>query len=201
MPKNLDLPSLRQERLRRRWSQEQLAEISGVSVRTLQRFERGEAIGPASQSAIAAAFRPLTSISKATRGTGDVPRVRRVTPLCVLPDIDDAVAAYVNLGFAKIETDHQGCVGVRAGLSHMILASAQFLAGDYGERAVEPLIGQTIPYIWVQSVTDAVNDLPSSASVIVVASTQAGTREALVELAGRYQIFADFSGSHSGKSA
>lgn len=40
----------------RQWSQEQLAELSGLSVRTIQRLERGEASGFDSRRAIARAF-------------------------------------------------------------------------------------------------------------------------------------------------
>jgi transcriptional regulator with XRE-family HTH domain len=47
---------LRELRLGRGWSQEQLAERSGLSVRTIQRIENGQAPGLASTAALAAAF-------------------------------------------------------------------------------------------------------------------------------------------------
>ncbi len=47
---------LRERRLGRGWSQEQLAERSGLSVRTIQRIENGQAPGLASTAALAAAF-------------------------------------------------------------------------------------------------------------------------------------------------
>lgn len=43
-------------RVQRGWSQEQLAEMSGVSVRTVQRIERGDRASPESLKAIAAVF-------------------------------------------------------------------------------------------------------------------------------------------------
>ncbi len=43
-------------RLQRAWSQEQLAEISGLSVRTIQRLERGQAPSLESMRALGAAF-------------------------------------------------------------------------------------------------------------------------------------------------
>jgi transcriptional regulator with XRE-family HTH domain len=43
-------------RLQRGWSQEQLAEISGLSVRTIQRLERGQTASVESLKALAAAF-------------------------------------------------------------------------------------------------------------------------------------------------
>ncbi|MFA6020297.1 MAG: 2TM domain-containing protein [Rhodospirillales bacterium] len=48
--------SLKQLRLDRGWSQEQLAGISGVSVRTIQRLEQGAPAGLESAKALAAAF-------------------------------------------------------------------------------------------------------------------------------------------------
>lgn len=43
-------------RLKKGWTQEQLATVSGVSVRTIQRIERGEAASAESLKALAAAF-------------------------------------------------------------------------------------------------------------------------------------------------
>lgn len=43
-------------RLQRGWSQEQLAEVSGVSVRTIQRLERGQPGSLESMNALAAVF-------------------------------------------------------------------------------------------------------------------------------------------------
>ena len=43
-------------RLKNGWTQEQLATVSGVSVRTIQRIERGEAASADSLKALAAAF-------------------------------------------------------------------------------------------------------------------------------------------------
>ncbi|NVJ70375.1 MAG: helix-turn-helix domain-containing protein [Alphaproteobacteria bacterium] len=47
---------LKSIRRKRGWSQEQLSEISGISVRTIQRIEGGEAPGMESLKALAAAF-------------------------------------------------------------------------------------------------------------------------------------------------
>ena len=43
-------------RLQRGWSQEQLAELSGLSVRTIQRLERGQAASAESLKALASVF-------------------------------------------------------------------------------------------------------------------------------------------------
>lgn len=47
---------VRKLRLRNGWSQEQLAEMTGLSVRTIQRIERGQAASLESQKALAAVF-------------------------------------------------------------------------------------------------------------------------------------------------
>ena len=47
---------IKQLRLERAWSQEQLAEISGVSSRTIQRIEQGDASSLETLKALAAAF-------------------------------------------------------------------------------------------------------------------------------------------------
>lgn len=47
---------VRKLRLKRSWSQEQLAELSGLSVRTIQRAERGQSVGVESLKCLAAVF-------------------------------------------------------------------------------------------------------------------------------------------------
>ncbi len=47
---------VRKIRLQRGWSQEQLAELSGLSVRTIQRIERGQTAGLESLKSLAAVF-------------------------------------------------------------------------------------------------------------------------------------------------
>lgn len=47
---------VRKLRLQRGWSQEQLAEMAGLSVRTIQRIERGQTVGLESLKSLAAVF-------------------------------------------------------------------------------------------------------------------------------------------------
>lgn len=47
---------VRKLRLRNGWSQEQLAEMSGLNVRTIQRVERGMSVGTETLKSIAAVF-------------------------------------------------------------------------------------------------------------------------------------------------
>jgi len=47
---------VRKSRLKRAWSQEQLAQFSGLNIRTIQRIERGQKAGLESLKALAAVF-------------------------------------------------------------------------------------------------------------------------------------------------
>jgi len=47
---------VRKLRLKKGWSQEQLAQLSGISVRTIQRIERGQNVGLESMKSLAAVF-------------------------------------------------------------------------------------------------------------------------------------------------
>ncbi len=59
---------IRKLRLKRGWSQEQLAELSGLSIRTIQRIERGQKPGLESLKSLAAVFE--TSISELQQEPG-----------------------------------------------------------------------------------------------------------------------------------
>src|SRR5476651_336031 len=52
----INLRDIKNLRLERHWSQDQLAEMSGLSVRTIQRIENGENAGLESLKALAAVF-------------------------------------------------------------------------------------------------------------------------------------------------
>jgi len=47
---------VRKLRLKKGWSQDQLAQLSGISVRTIQRIERGQNVGLESMKSLAAVF-------------------------------------------------------------------------------------------------------------------------------------------------
>ena len=55
-PTTINLRDLKEMRLQRHWSQEQLAEMSGLSNRTIQRIENGENAGFESIKSLAAVF-------------------------------------------------------------------------------------------------------------------------------------------------
>lgn len=174
---------LRAERRRRGWSQDHLAGASGVSVRTIQRLEQGRAATPSSIMALSAAM----DLSMADLTTRTSP-VRRVTPLTILDEIGPGIARYCTLGFTMVETGHPGCIGLRAGNTALILCSTDFMTSHFHIETIKPLVGLTIPYIWVDSLAQAI---AAWDRVIETVSTDAGTRESLVEATGQHAILAE----------
>ena len=55
-PSTINLRDIKKMRLERHWSQDQLAEMSGLSIRTIQRIENGENAGLESLKSLAAVF-------------------------------------------------------------------------------------------------------------------------------------------------
>lgn len=55
-PSTINLRDVKKMRLARHWSQDQLAEMSGLSIRTIQRIENGENAGLESLKSLAAVF-------------------------------------------------------------------------------------------------------------------------------------------------
>lgn len=173
------------ERRKRGWSQDDLSGASGVSTRTVQRLERG---GQATISSLAALAATLALPVNALTGSGTA--VRRTTPLTILANIAPCLERYRQMGFGVIETDDPGCAGLVAGDSYHLLCSEAFMSGDYPANLMAPLVGRTIPYIWVSKL-DAV--CQAWDQVAHLTFTRAGTREALVEADGQWAILAETS--------
>jgi transcriptional regulator with XRE-family HTH domain len=81
---------VRDFRVERAWSQEQLAKLCGLSVRTVARAEGGGRPSLDSVKALAAAF----GVSPASLMNGDLlgPLVKRITPMTVLSCIGPSCA-------------------------------------------------------------------------------------------------------------
>jgi len=56
IPDTINLRDVKKMRLERHWSQDQLAEMSGLNIRTIQRIENGENAGLESLKSLAAVF-------------------------------------------------------------------------------------------------------------------------------------------------
>ena len=84
-------------RLKRGWSQEQLAEISGVSVRTVQRLERGQTGSLESLKALAAVFQ--VDLDQLKEPLVDNPRTSDIHPdeALALAHVRKVKGFYLNL--------------------------------------------------------------------------------------------------------
>lgn len=83
-------------RLQKGWSQEQLAEISGLSVRTIQRLERGQTGSLESMNALAAVFE--TDLDRLKEPSMDAPRPDvRPDEALALAHVRKVKAFYVHL--------------------------------------------------------------------------------------------------------
>ena len=117
--------------------------------------------------------------------------VLKVTPLKVLHDIGAAVARYETMGFHRITVEDDGCVGMQAGRSSVILASEAFMTGDFDADHVARLSGRTIDYIYVSSLDQVRDRLSASARVLQDVQARGGTREVLVDDLGDLFILAE----------
>jgi len=183
MPITVNRSRLKTERHKRGWSQDHLAAASGVSTRTVQRLERGDKATLSSLAALASAL----ALSVGALTVIDVP-IRRTTPLTILSDITPSLDRFRRMGFGTIETGHVDCVGLVAGSSYHMLCSQAFMARDYPMDVIAPLVGKTIPYIWVSSLEAVSHAWDRVAHRIV---TRDGTLEALVEASNQWAILAE----------
>ena len=190
----LNAERFRTARLKKAWSQEQLAEVCGVSVRTIQRLEQGGTASLETIKALAAGMNVSASTFSehvgCQGGTNSDSLIKRVTPLTILTNIGPALSQYLELGFTHIETGDAECVGLGAGSTYLILATANFMAGDFRVKTVSPLVGRTIPYIYVRSIAEAKESLDQESNIIEMVNTRAGTTEAVVMCEDQHLILA-----------
>jgi hypothetical protein len=116
---------------------------------------------------------------------------RRATQMFVMTDITSAIERYERLGFARIPTEDEGCIGMLAGSTGVILVTTEFIEGDLGTENAETISGRTINYVWVRSVDRAKESLPPGAIVLNDVVTRIGTRELLVDDDGDLLILAE----------
>ena len=82
---------VRKLRLQRGWSQEQLAELTGLSVRTIQRIERGQPASLETARALAAVF----EVDISTFDTGDQTMIEKDLPTETVTEEERTAIAYV----------------------------------------------------------------------------------------------------------
>lgn len=80
---------------------------------------------------------------------------RRATPMYLVEDLDDARMHYLSLGFVPRPSDDEGCVGMIAGSTGVILLSRDYAERSMPARAVALLAEKPALYVWVESLEDA----------------------------------------------
>lgn len=149
-------------RLQRGWSQEQLAEVSGLSVRTIQRLERGHPGSLESMNALAAVFE--IDLDRLKEPAMDMPRANLPPDEALaLAHVRKVKAFYVNLtsyvvviaGLAAINLigypqylwfiwPALGWGLAVASQALTVFGAVPFLNGDWERRQVEKYLGRKL---------------------------------------------------------
>jgi transcriptional regulator with XRE-family HTH domain len=150
-------------RLQRGWSQEQLAELAGLSVRTIQRIERGNTASVESLKALGAVFdvdfstlkEPLMSPAEPKSVAADealamahVRRIKRLYMHCLQYAVVIVFLTVVNLlTFPKYLWVIWVALGWGLALGLQALKAFDripFLSGDWEKRQVEKYLGRQL---------------------------------------------------------
>lgn len=186
MKQPTDGPKLRALREAKGWTQECLAERTGLSPRSIQRGEQGAPLALASLARLAEIFQVTPGYFK--NRTGNTKMILRTTPMTILADINDSIAYYRNLGAEIIDADMPDCAGVKIAGTPWIFVSKLLLKQHFSETTVEILAGNTVPYVYVRQFQEEL--LPAGAEIIEQATTDWGTQEWVVKSANHAMVFA-----------
>jgi transcriptional regulator with XRE-family HTH domain len=167
------------------WSQEALAEISGLSPRSIQRFERGSRAAAESLTRLAAVFQIEPNALQES-----VPvetQFRRITPMTILPEISRVVEYHKRNG-AELVSAGTECAGIRYAGVPWIFVTVSLLKRHFLSETVRMLSGLTVPYIYVRSLEAEI--LAEGAEILDQAATGWGTLEWIVNQHGGMMFFA-----------
>jgi hypothetical protein len=118
--------------------------------------------------------------------------VRRITPLTVREDISGDVRSWLRLGCGQNGTGDDGnFIGITTGSTHWLLVSRKSMEADFGAEATAPLVGRTIPYVYVRSIEAALALWPDAGQIRWGDTEYAGTRELLITHHGETLILAE----------
>ena len=68
----------------------------------------------------------------------------------LVEDMDDARLRYIGLGFVPVPTEDDGCCGISAGQTHIILINRDHAERTLPPRAVALLEERPALYVWVE---------------------------------------------------
>ena len=126
-------------------------------------------------------------------------QARRITPMHIVDDVDAAGRAFEALGFERMDADlPDECRGWRAANgSSVVVAPRSLLRHQFGEKVVARIDQTVVPYVWVESVSVALEELFERAEpgnipdVLGQVLTEHHTVEALVSFRGSLMLIAE----------
>ncbi len=125
-------------------------------------------------------------------------QARRSTPMYLVEDIDDARLRYIGLGFVPVpgedEADDEGCCGVSAGQTHIILIDRGHAERTLPPRAIALLEDKPALYVWVDSLEDVRTAAWEDTDTFLGEVSTAGLREWAVESQHGLLVFAETVG-------
>lgn len=123
---------------------------------------------------------------------------RRSTPMYLVDDLNDARLRYIGLGFVPVpgdeDDDDEGCCGVAAGQTHIILIGRDHAERTLPPRAVALLEDKPALYVWVDSLEDLRAAAWADTDTFLGEVSTAGLREWAVESEHGLLVFAETIG-------
>jgi predicted lactoylglutathione lyase len=118
---------------------------------------------------------------------------RRATPMYLVSDLDEARLNYEALGFEPKPTNDDGCLGVIAGSTSVILLDREYAERTLPARAIALLEEKPALYIWVESLDAMRAELQAT---FLGEANMAGLREWAVEGPLGLVVLAETSRAH-----
>jgi transcriptional regulator with XRE-family HTH domain len=187
MRQRVEVSKIRALRESRGWTQEDLAEQSGLSPRSVQRFEQGSRATKESIKRLAAVFQIEPDILQDSH-RAQKPFLR-VTPLTVLPDIRATLEYYTQNGGELIDVGTDQCAGIKCARAYWLFITDTLLKEHFTAKIVSQLIGSTVPYIYVRQFYPAL--LAGGAKILEEAKTGWGTIERVAHQGDHLMFFAE----------
>lgn len=185
------VPTLRDRRAKKSWTQEHLAEASGISLRTIQRIESGCPARADTILALAGAL-DIDAAGLAATSRDEAADLLRCTPLQIVETIEEAISEAHRMGFSILETADPGCVGLRAGRSYKILVSRTHIATAHGDAIAAEMVGRVVDYLHVADLEIFIDRMGRCCDDPVI--TGYGTREAIFQGRDGWMIAAELLG-------
>jgi hypothetical protein len=114
----------------------------------------------------------------------------------LVEDLDDARLRYIGLGFVPTPSDDDGCCGVTAGQTHIILINRDHAERTLPPRAVALLEDRPALYVWVESLEDLRVGYWAESDRFLGEVSTAGLREWAVESEHGLLVFAETTKPH-----